>query len=367
MPASNVQGVVPGPLLPGPLDIVGDIHGELEALQTLLGRLGYRADGAHPDDRHLIFVGDLCDRGPDSPGVIRQVASLVARGSAQCILGNHELNLLRGSPKPANGWFFASDHDRAADRFLDCQPASVAERESFPAFFAGLPLALERADLRVVHAAWHASSVAVLARELPGHPVLEVYRRHAEATERWAKTAAVVADLRQEYADWGRYLADEEVQLPLLPAIGTMDEHFQMSNPVRVLTSGVEHLAREPFFASGKWRMVDRVPWWQDYHDEVPVLFGHYWRWASPGSAALFSRGERDLFAGVAPNRWLGPRQNAFCVDFSVGVRYRERALQSRRPFLGRLGAVRWPERELVFDDGERLPLTSHHAGQSSP
>ena len=367
MSARTPQDVVPGSLLPGPLDIVGDIHGELEALHALLRELGYGADGAHSERRHLVFVGDLCDRGPDSPGVIRHVASLVTSGHAQCILGNHELNVLRGSPKPANGWFFAADHDRERGKFLDCQRASVAERESFPAFYAGLPLALERADLRVVHAAWHADSIAVLGRELPGHAVSDVYRQHAEATERWAETGTVMADLKQEYADWGRYLADEEMQVPLLTAIGTMDEHFQMSNPVRVLTSGVEQLASEPFFASGKWRMVNRVPWWLDYHDDVPVLFGHYWRWASPGSAALFSRGERDLFAGVAPNHWLGPRQNAFCVDFSVGVRYRERALKSRRPFLGRLGAVRWPERELVFDDGERLPLITHRAGQSSP
>lgn len=351
--------MVPHALLPGPLDIVGDIHGELEALQALLALLGYRADGTHPNHRHLIFVGDLCDRGPDSPGVIREVASLVASGSAQCVLGNHELNLLRGSPKPANGWFFARDHDRAAARFLACEQASVAERESFPAFFASLPLALERADLRVVHAAWHADSITVLGRELPEHSVLEVYRQHAAATERWAKTATVVVDLKQEYADWGRHLTNENVQVPLLRAIGTMDEHFQMSSPVRVLTSGVEQLAREAFFASGKWRMVNRVPWWQNYHDDVPVLFGHYWRWASPSIAAQFSSGERDLFSGVPPNQWLGPQQNAFCVDFSVGVRYRERALGLRRPFLGRLGAVRWPERELVFDDGERLALTS--------
>ena len=367
MSAIALRGTAPGTLLPGPLDVVGDIHGELEALQALLRGLGYQADGTHPDHRHLIFVGDLCDRGPDSPGVIRQVASLVASGRAQCILGNHELNLLRGSAKPANGWFFPTDHDRERGKFLNCQPASVAERESFPAFFAGLPLALERADLRVVHAAWHADSIAGLRREPPGHSVSAVYRQHEAATQRWADSGTVMADLKQEYQDWGRYLADEEMQVPLLPAIGTMDEHFQMSNPVRVLTSGVEQLASEPFFASGKWRMVNRVPWWQDYQDDVPVLFGHYWRWASPESAALFSRGERDLFAGVAPNHWLGPRQNAFCVDFSVGVRYRERALKSRRAFLGRLGAVRWPERELVFDDGERRRLTTHSAGQSSP
>ncbi len=348
---------VPAALRPGPLDIVGDIHGELAALQALLAVLGYRADGSHADRRSLVFVGDLCDRGPDSPGVIRFVAELVAAGRAQCVLGNHELSLLRGAPKPANGWFFAGDHDRADGKFLHSRQASAAEREDILGFLASLPLALEREDLRVVHAAWHGASLASLRRRLPGRSVLDVYREHAAASEHWAESTGARGDAQQEYRDWGRHLADENVQVPLLAAIGAMDEQFQMSNPVRVPTSGVERMADAPFFASGKWRMVDRVPWWRDYADEVPVIFGHYWRWSSPGGAERFSRGERDLFAGVAHNAWLGPRRNAFCVDFSVGVRYRERAHHPGTPFLGRLGAVRWPERELVYDDGERLPL----------
>ncbi len=45
----------------GPLDIVGDIHGEHDALCALLGHLGYDLDGAHPDGRTLVFVGDFCD------------------------------------------------------------------------------------------------------------------------------------------------------------------------------------------------------------------------------------------------------------------------------------------------------------------
>jgi len=348
----------PAPLAPGPLDVVGDVHGEIGALRDLLRELGYRADGSHPGNRHLVFVGDLCDRGPDSPGVIRLVADLVARGHASCLLGNHELNILREAPKPANGWFFPADHDRAAGRFLACRPASVEERPRILAFFATLPVALERADLRVVHAAWHAPSLAELDRLLPARDVLDVYRDHAQASERWASGAGVRDLAGAEYRQWGRHLTDEAVRVPLLRGIAAMDQQFQMSNPVRVPTSGVERIADEPFYASGKWRMVDRVPWWDDYRDEVPVIFGHYWRWSRPTGAARYSRGERDLFAGIAHDEWLGPRRSAFCVDYSVGVRYRERGhpLPGGR-YEGRLAAVRWPERELVYDDGERTML----------
>lgn len=352
-PAETVPATLPS----GPLDIVGDVHGELGALEALLEVLGYRRDGSHPDARILVFVGDLCDRGPDSPGVFRRVADLVAARRAQCVLGNHELNLLRGSPKPANGWFFEVDHDRAAGKFLQCRPASDADRASILAFVAGMPLALEREDLRIVHAAWHEESLARLRAQLPGSSLLEIYRANAAASERWSLETGVRDEAQQEYQVWGRHLSDESIEVPLLAAIGAMDEQFQMSNPVRVPTSGVERLADEPFFASGRWRMVERVPWWHDYQDDVPVIFGHYWRWSSPAGVAAFSRGERDLFAGAADNQWLGPRHSAFCVDFSVGVRYRERALYAGKPFLGRLGAVRWPERELVYDDGERLRL----------
>lgn len=53
-------------LPPGPLDIIGDIHGEIDSLRQLLKELGYDEEGNHPNDRLLVFVGDFCDRGPDS-------------------------------------------------------------------------------------------------------------------------------------------------------------------------------------------------------------------------------------------------------------------------------------------------------------
>lgn len=80
--------------LTGPFDIVGDIHGCASELETLLGKLGY-ADGVHPEGRTAVFVGDLVDRGPDSPGVLRRVMSMVASGNALCVPGNHENKLGR--------------------------------------------------------------------------------------------------------------------------------------------------------------------------------------------------------------------------------------------------------------------------------
>ena len=68
------------PLFTGPLDIVGDIHGEIDALGDLLGQLGYAEDGSHPRQRRLVIAGDLTDRGPDRPAVIERVQRLVEAG-----------------------------------------------------------------------------------------------------------------------------------------------------------------------------------------------------------------------------------------------------------------------------------------------
>ncbi|MEU1193382.1 polynucleotide kinase-phosphatase, partial [Streptomyces sp. NPDC005859] len=75
--------------LTGPFDIIGDIHGCSSELESLLGKLGY-ADGVHPEGRQAVFVGDLVDRGPDSPGVLRRVMTMVESGNALCVPGNHE-------------------------------------------------------------------------------------------------------------------------------------------------------------------------------------------------------------------------------------------------------------------------------------
>ncbi len=72
--------------------------------------LGYDQHGHHPEQRKLIFVGDLCDRGQDSVAVIKRVKQLVDEGYAQCVMGNHELNLLTDTLREGNGWFFGSPH-----------------------------------------------------------------------------------------------------------------------------------------------------------------------------------------------------------------------------------------------------------------
>ncbi len=89
----------------GPFDIIGDIHGCFDETAELLTKLGYELveDSSfslkyrvcHPENRRVIFVGDLVDRGPKTPDVLRLVMSMVASGTAFCVAGNHDVKLLR--------------------------------------------------------------------------------------------------------------------------------------------------------------------------------------------------------------------------------------------------------------------------------
>jgi protein phosphatase len=84
----------------GPFDVIGDVHGCYDELVALLAKLGYDVapDGTgahHPEWRRAFFVGDLVDRGPASPAVLRLAMGMVAAGDALCVPGNHEAKLSR--------------------------------------------------------------------------------------------------------------------------------------------------------------------------------------------------------------------------------------------------------------------------------
>ena len=79
-------------------DIIGDIHGQASKLQALLDKLGYKLVNGiyvHPDiQRQAIFVGDLIDGGPEQLKTVSIVKSMVEKGSALAIMGNHEFNAI---------------------------------------------------------------------------------------------------------------------------------------------------------------------------------------------------------------------------------------------------------------------------------
>jgi protein phosphatase len=147
--------------LTGPFDLIGDVHGCLDELARLLEKLGYTVacqpdiDGCPcvtatpPPGRLAVFVGDLVDRGPDVPGVLRLVIDMARRGHALCVLGNHDNKLLRK----------LAGHDVKVSHGLmeslrQLEGASEDFTERVRAFLADLPhhLVLDRGKLVVAHA-----------------------------------------------------------------------------------------------------------------------------------------------------------------------------------------------------------------------
>lgn len=312
------------------IDVVGDIHGQGEALDALLAALGYDEAGGHRDGRRLLFLGDLVDRGPASLEVSQRVMRLCAAG-ALCLMGNHEYNLVewrhgRVGPKKSNA-------------------ATIADVEARPdawapvlAFFETLPLALEMPTLRVTHAVWHLGCFAELegplATPAPGQP-LDPF---------WAPSVVLHAP----------YEAGA-----LRAGVPTEPFGDQWEKSLEVFLKGYESLAPEPFVDNdGKTRDKVRTEWWVQADAPVPddrrLVFGHYWNmppvpgahegFVPPhpsGHPRLRAWFEAHHEAVASDGRGKVPRDvRAVCVDFNGVTKVSSRAC---------VGAYRHPEGEVVW------------------
>jgi protein phosphatase len=86
----------------GPFDIIGDVHGCCDELLDLMTALGYQVERqtggfavTPPEGRKLAFAGDLANRGPATPDVLRLVMGMVRAGQAYCVPGNQDVRLAR--------------------------------------------------------------------------------------------------------------------------------------------------------------------------------------------------------------------------------------------------------------------------------
>ena len=346
------------PLFDGPLDIVGDVHGEFDVLQKLLGVLGYDAEGRSAEERRLVFLGDLIDRGPDSPAVVDMVMRMVSEGRAQCLLGNHELNILLGRPLPGNGWFIQPNPVEKTGEFHS-RRVSPDRIDEYLGFFASLPLVLENESLRLVHACWHSPSVARIRRDMEFEPsITDLYRQYELDVRKKLHEAELAHMVEEENMFYSVALDDPQWSAEVLPAHAEAEVIAQNANPIRILTTGAVNVAEEPFFAMGRWRMADRDRWWDKYQDDIPVIIGHFWRRFDSAAERISGVFGRDVFEGIPSHAWMGERRNVYCVDYSVGQLHKERQLGTHNEFNGKLAALRYPEWEVHHDDGTVIKLT---------
>lgn len=141
----------------GGFDIIGDIHGQYDALEALLGRLGYAKSGGvwRHSERKAVFVGDLIDRGPQQRKVMDTVRAMMENGSAYCILGNHEFNAISYFTKDKDGQplrKLSTSHEDPHLGFLREVGDNSALHAEYIAWFKTLPLWIETEGLCVIHA-----------------------------------------------------------------------------------------------------------------------------------------------------------------------------------------------------------------------
>lgn len=161
------------PLLPpAPLArvyVVGDIHGELGLLNTLLEKIDADRGDA---DATTVFVGDYVDRGPESAGVLTMLRDRQERDPDKtiCLLGNHEKMMLDFIDRPeerASRWLRNGGLQTLASFGLSgvtettsgtgAASAAADLRASLPEglenWLRNLPLRWSSGSLWVVHAA----------------------------------------------------------------------------------------------------------------------------------------------------------------------------------------------------------------------
>jgi hypothetical protein len=179
---------------------------------------------------------------------------------------------------------------------------------------------------------------------------------------RQLEATGVLALATAERSAFSRLRDPDDAPTRVLGAVAEMTEAEQNDNPIRRLTSGEEvavPLARYTYLG-GQHRVTERRRWWESYNDDVAVVVGHFWR-----SRNATINEHSPVWRGVPPFAALGRRRNVFCVDYSVGRRYRRRWMDAGEMTASSqddglcLAALQWPERVLVFDDtDDPVPVT---------
>ena len=142
---------------------VGDVHGRLDLLDALLARIADDASGHAADAAHLIVLGDMVDRGPETAGVLDRLIEAPGMATTS-LLGNHEqalLDFLNGEDG-SDIWLewggletlMSYGVDGVAAKSPDALRAEFAQ--VFPAahraYLEALPLYVEHGDYVFVHA-----------------------------------------------------------------------------------------------------------------------------------------------------------------------------------------------------------------------
>ena len=92
---------LPGMSVDEQVFVIGDVHGQAVALEKALARIAETPGTGMP--RHLIFIGDIIDRGPESvraTDLVLKSRELAAVDKMTFLPGNHEIMMLNAIRNP---------------------------------------------------------------------------------------------------------------------------------------------------------------------------------------------------------------------------------------------------------------------------
>jgi hypothetical protein len=265
-------------------DVIGDIHGCADPLETLLEAMGYQhADGAyrHPN-RHAVFVGDLIDRGPQQLRVLELVKAMVDAGSAQIVMGNHEFNAICFGTAVAGEFLRPHSPKNVHQHQAFLKQLTADQQQYYLNWFRTIPLWLDLGGLRVVHACWHEPSMKAVDRELDSNRISTDVQFADASTKGHPLYDAIETLLKGpelSLTDRGQ------------PSYLDKDGHERGSARLRWWSTGAS--LRELAEMTGTFTTTDgerypelpSLPIDNDdhvYRGDVPVVYGHYWRTGTP-------------------------------------------------------------------------------------
>jgi len=252
-----------------PYDLIGDIHGHADELTSLLTSLGYeRTDKVfqHPEGRKVIFLGDYVDRGSKIREVLQTVSAMVEEGAALAILGNHEVNALRYATNGSNGKPLR-DHSAKNQSQHQATLHQIPDREEWAEWLewlAALPLSLDLAGLRAVHASWDEAAIA----ELNGIGALQ-----GSTLERYSLKGT------PEYESISRVLNGPEILLPEGVKYPAVDGILRSEIRIKWWADLTNASARDALFPPDPEmpEIALVAPPGQGYDEDAPpTFFGHY-------------------------------------------------------------------------------------------
>ncbi|WP_417686960.1 metallophosphoesterase [Pseudidiomarina gelatinasegens] len=284
-------------------DIIGDIHGCANTLVHLLEQMGYRKiNGVYQHRRRqAIFIGDIIDRGPRIREALHLVRDMVEHGSARMVMGNHEYNALgyctRARPGSGKKWLREHNarHDRLIRETLEQFEHYPHEWNDFLEWFYTVPLFIEEAHFRVVHACWDGDLISKFKQSQGGACIDEDFLHASAALESFA--GQVMDTL----------LRGTDLRLPEGMAITGRDGYVRQffrtkfwANEPRTYADVV--FQPDPLPAEVACRSLEpheRAQLISYPLSELPVFVGHYWMEGKP--------------APITPN--------VACIDYSA-VKY---------------------------------------------